>query len=78
MLLNTEGKIFFSILSRHLKSRFKSRSLVLQKGKIKSTARFTIAGEFIPTVTEKPVKSLGKWFDSSTKDQAAIMEVPVV
>ena len=50
----------------------KSRSLVLQKGKIKSTARFTIAGEFIPTVTEKPVKSLGKWFDSSTKDQAAI------
>ena len=50
----------------------KSRSLVLQKGKIKSTARFTIADEFIPTVTEKPVKSLGKWFDSSTKDQAAI------
>ena len=49
----------------------KSRSLVLQKGKIKSTARFTIACEFIPTVTEKPVKSLGKWFDSSTKDQAA-------
>ena len=52
--------------------RFKSRSLVLQKGKIKSTARFTIAGEFIPTVTEKLVKSLAKWFDSSTKDQAAI------
>ena len=50
----------------------KSRSLVLQKGKIKSAARFTIAGEFILTVTEKPVKSLGKWFDSSTKDQAAI------
>ena len=50
----------------------KSRSLVLQKGKMKSTARFTIASEFIPTVTEKPVKSLGKWFNSSTKDQAAI------
>ena len=28
----------------------KSSSLVLQKGKIKSTARFTIAGEFTPTV----------------------------
>ena len=50
----------------------KSRSLVLQKEKIKSSAWFTIAGEFIPTVTEKPVNSLGKWFDSSTKDQAAI------
>ena len=48
----------------------KSRPLVLQKGKIKSTARFTIVGEFIATVTEKPVKSLGKWF--YTKDQAAI------
>ena len=50
----------------------KSRSLVLQKGKIKSTAWFLIACEFIPTLTEKPVKSLGKWFDSNTEDQAAI------
>ena len=53
----------------------KSRSLILQKGKIKSMARFKIAGKFIPTVTEKPVKSLGKWFDSSTKDQAAIKRI---
>ena len=53
----------------------KSRSLVLQKGKIKSTARFTIASEFIPTVTKKPVKSLGKWFNSSTKHQAAMKRI---
>ena len=53
----------------------KSRSLVLQKGKIKSMARFSIAGKFILTVTEKPVKTLGKWFDSSTKDQAAIKRI---
>ena len=50
----------------------KSRSLVLQKRKIKSTMQFTIAGKFTPTVTKKLIKSLGKWFDSSTKDQAAI------
>ena len=53
----------------------KSRSLVLQKGKIKSTAQFTIAGEFNPTNTEKPEKSLGKWFNNSTKDQAAIKRI---
>ncbi len=49
----------------------KSRSIVLQKGKIKSTARFTIAGEFIPTVTSKPVKSLDMWFDRSPNGHAA-------
>ena len=50
----------------------KFRSLVLQKMKIKRTARFAITGEIIPTINEKPVKSLGKWFDCSTNDQSTI------
>ena len=33
--------------------------------------RFTVAGETIPTLSEKPIKSLGKTFDSSLKDTAA-------
>ena len=50
-----------------------SRSLVLQKRKIQRTTRLTITGNVIPTINEEPVKSLGKWYDSSsTNDQAAI------
>ena len=41
----------------------KSRSLVLQKGRV-SDVRFKI-GEVIQTVTEKPVKCLGKMFDDT-------------
>ena len=33
--------------------------------------RFTEAGETIPTLSEKPIKSLGKTFNSSLKDTAA-------
>ena len=33
--------------------------------------RFTVAGETIPTLSEKPIKSLGKTFNSSLKDTAA-------
>ena len=53
----------------------KSRSLVLQKGKVNRSARFKVAGETIPTITEKPVKSLGKWFDGSMKDHIAIKRI---
>ena len=37
----------------------KSRSLVLKKGKVMERVHFTIAGKKIPTLNEKPVKSLG-------------------
>ena len=40
----------------------KSRSLVLKKGKVMEKVRFTVAGETIPTLSEKPIKSLGKTF----------------
>ena len=36
----------------------KSRSLVLKKGKVMEKVRFTVAGETIPTLSEKPIKRL--------------------
>ena len=45
----------------------------LKKGKL-SDNRFKIPGEYIPTIKDKPVKSLGKRFDQSLKDAVAIQE----
>ncbi|XP_063056078.1 uncharacterized protein LOC134450153 [Engraulis encrasicolus] len=50
----------------------KSRSMVLRRGKVEDKFRFNITGTAIPTITEKPVKSLGKVFDSSLKDATSI------
>ncbi len=50
----------------------KSRSMVLKKGKVVDKFCFSISGTVIPTITEQPVKRLGKLFDSSLKDSAAI------
>eukprot|EP00066_Takifugu_rubripes_P027132 XP_011616398.1 PREDICTED: uncharacterized protein LOC105418502 [Takifugu rubripes] len=52
----------------------KSRSMVLKKGKVVDRFRFSISGTIIPSITEQPVKSLGKLFDSSLKDTAAIQK----
>ena len=46
----------------------KSRSLSVRKGKIDATTIFTVASQRIPTVSQEPVKSLGRWYDSSMKD----------
>ena len=46
----------------------KSRSLSLRKGVVEPETRFHIAGQHIPTVSEEPVKSLGRWYDESLKD----------
>ncbi|KAK3744418.1 hypothetical protein RRG08_000851 [Elysia crispata] len=46
----------------------KSRSLSVRKGKIDATTIFTVASQQIPTVSQEPVKSLGRWHDSSMKD----------
>ncbi|KAK0140505.1 hypothetical protein N1851_022523 [Merluccius polli] len=40
----------------------KSRSLVLRRGRVQDQFRFKIREDNIPTVQEKPVKSLGKWY----------------
>ncbi|XP_051969484.1 LOW QUALITY PROTEIN: uncharacterized protein LOC127634119 [Xyrauchen texanus] len=50
----------------------KSRSMVLRRGKVDEKSRFSVAGLIIPTITEKPVKSLGKVFDSTLRDFASI------
>ena len=46
----------------------KSRSLSLRKGKADESVTFSIANQVIPTVSEEPVKSLGRWYDKSLKD----------
>jgi len=51
---------------------FKSRSMVLKKGKITYKVRFTIGSTQIPSITEEPVKSLGKVFVCSLRDTASI------
>ena len=46
----------------------KCRSLVIKKGTIEKRNFFQIQGEKIPTVSEEPVKCLGKWYDGSLRD----------
>ncbi|XP_053170226.1 uncharacterized protein LOC128354001 [Scomber japonicus] len=50
----------------------KSRSLVLKGGKVIDRFSFFLGDTQIPSVTEKPVKSLGKIFDCSLRDTASI------
>ncbi|KAJ3589962.1 hypothetical protein NHX12_007919 [Muraenolepis orangiensis] len=50
----------------------KSRSMVLRKGKVVDKFRFNIADTAIQSISEKPVKSLGKVFDCSLRDTTSI------
>ena len=52
----------------------KSRSLVLKKGKTQEIT-FKIEDEQIPTVKEKPVKSLGKAFNDTLSDRVNVQEM---
>ncbi|KAK3756390.1 hypothetical protein RRG08_038879 [Elysia crispata] len=45
----------------------KSSCLSVRKGKIDVTTIFTVASQQIPTVSQEPVKSLGRWYDLSMK-----------
>ncbi|GFO50091.1 reverse transcriptase [Plakobranchus ocellatus] len=45
-----------------------SRSLSMGKGKVDEATTFTVAEKQIPTVSQEPVKSLGRWYESSMKD----------
>ena len=49
------------------------RMNMLKKGKL-IEERFKLSGEFIPSIKQNPVKSLGKRFDDSLKDTVAIQE----
>jgi len=52
----------------------KSRSISIIKGKVVDKT-FFINGEAIPTVSEKPVKSLGRWYDGDLRDTVRVGEV---
>ncbi|KAK0147597.1 hypothetical protein N1851_012928 [Merluccius polli] len=55
----------------------KSRSLVLKKGRIVDKFRFSISEPPIPTISEKPVKSLGKILDSSRSTEELEQHLPL-
>ena len=52
----------------------KSRSCSLREGKMKQI-KFSIAGDPMPTVKEKPVKSLGRWYAGNLTDRSRGVEV---
>ena len=47
--------------------RKKSRSLSVRKGMLDATTIFTVANQQIPMVSQGPVRSLERWYDSSMK-----------
>lgn len=52
----------------------KSRSISVVKGKLVGRC-FYIVGESILMVAEKPIKSLGRWYDASLKDTAQVAQI---
>uniref|UniRef100_A0A3P9H1W7 Reverse transcriptase domain-containing protein n=1 Tax=Oryzias latipes TaxID=8090 RepID=A0A3P9H1W7_ORYLA len=69
------GKLHKNIELARMKIKpSKSRSISIVKGKL-SDHRFHIGEEPIPTVSEKPVKSLGRWYDASLKDKEQVEQL---
>lgn len=52
----------------------KSRSISIVKGKLKNV-RFCIDEDPIPTVSEHPIKSLGRWYNASLKDKDQVKQI---
>ncbi len=52
----------------------KSRSISITKGKL-SDQRFFINSEPIPTISEKPIKSLGRCYDASLRDCSQVEQL---
>ena len=52
----------------------KSRSLSLRRWKLNQNVNFEIDGQRIPTVSDLPVKSLGRWYNESIKDTNQVKE----
>ena len=50
----------------------KSCSLVVKQGKVTNRYRFKINDEAIPSLSENPVKALGKWYRPELNDQQSI------
>ena len=51
----------------------KCRSVSISKGKLVEE-RFYIDGEVIPSLVEKPVKSLGRWYNSTLSDRGQVSD----
>ncbi|KAL1273018.1 hypothetical protein QQF64_028880 [Cirrhinus molitorella] len=52
----------------------KSRSISIVKGQL-TNERFQINNEPIPTVLEKPIKSLGRWYSAELKDSKQVEQL---
>ena len=52
----------------------KSRNLSIVKGKVVDK-KFVINEEVMPTVLEKPVKGLGRWYDESLSDKSQVEDL---
>ena len=52
----------------------KSRSISIVKGQLKDV-RFCIGDDPIPTVSEQPVKSLGRWYNESLRDKDQVQQI---
>ena len=50
------------------------RSISIVKG-VLSDLKFFIGDDQIPTVSEQPVKSLGRWYDASLKDKDQVQQL---
>ena len=55
----------------------KSRSLIILKGYLQKKQTLTLGSQRIPTITEKPIKCLGKYYDYSLRDCNQIKDVSV-
>lgn len=53
----------------------KSRSLVLRRERVQDRFRFKIGKDITPTVEEKPVKSLRKWYREDLNDKQRVKEM---
>ena len=63
--------------ARMLIKSSKSRSISIVKGKLVNQ-KFFIENEPIPTVTEKPIKSLGRWYSSKLRDSEQTIKLKQV
>lgn len=52
----------------------KALSLVLKMGKVVDQFHFIMGGIQIPSLTEKPIKILGKMHDQSLKDAVSLLQ----
>ena len=56
------GRALRIILNTHYVFRDAASTIII------AINQFTVASKQIPTISEEPVKSLGRWYDSSMKD----------